>query len=311
MDLSRIDKILYVSEAVTARNIALLIETGIKFVCNMSLVSDTNTVAQYISNGIGYRHYPIRDEPEKNILGPVNIIYKQIMKNQHAGATLVHCSWGRSRSGAAAVYYLMMRYHLNVNCALARARIARSGIQPNPGFYVQLTDYYSSILTNLHSYKDQEAKIDAITDRIYISDYATACNIPHLLFSGVSVVINVTSQEKPENVTASYKKHNIVEYQYSINDESDEKILPVAEEVHRIITEAPFLGILVHCNAGMSRSASVVIWHLMNLENLDYDTVLTRVRVYPNDGFAEQLRAAWIDKKNTEITNRETWNNRI
>lgn len=55
-------------------------------------------------------------------------------------------------------------------------------------------------------------------------------------------------------------------------------------------------GILVHCQGGISRSASTVIAYLMYKEKMSYqeayDTVKkARSRIEPNDGFKEQLRA--------------------
>lgn len=55
-------------------------------------------------------------------------------------------------------------------------------------------------------------------------------------------------------------------------------------------------GILVHCQGGISRSASAVIAYLMYKEKMSYqqayDTVKkARSRIEPNDGFKEQLRA--------------------
>lgn len=52
---------------------------------------------------------------------------------------------------------------------------------------------------------------------------------------------------------------------------------------------------LVHCVAGVSRSATVITAYLMRLKNIRYKAALAmlkRVRpiVTPNDGFIEQLR---------------------
>lgn len=53
--------------------------------------------------------------------------------------------------------------------------------------------------------------------------------------------------------------------------------------------------ILVHCNAGVSRSAAVVVGYFMRTERLSYADALALVRAQrpccrPNDGFAKQLK---------------------
>lgn len=53
-------------------------------------------------------------------------------------------------------------------------------------------------------------------------------------------------------------------------------------------------NILVHCNAGVSRSSSVVIGYLMNLNQITYEIAYTFVRskrkcIKPNIGFEKQL----------------------
>ncbi|XP_013778636.1 dual specificity protein phosphatase 19-like [Limulus polyphemus] len=54
-------------------------------------------------------------------------------------------------------------------------------------------------------------------------------------------------------------------------------------------------GVLVHCNAGVSRSATLVIGYLMNREKLCLDEAFGKVKsvrpfIKPNVGFMEQLR---------------------
>ena len=54
-------------------------------------------------------------------------------------------------------------------------------------------------------------------------------------------------------------------------------------------------NILVHCAAGMSRSASLVALYLMKVKGWDYDTCYQFMKerrpvVDPNYGFVEQLR---------------------
>ena len=52
---------------------------------------------------------------------------------------------------------------------------------------------------------------------------------------------------------------------------------------------------MVHCNDGMSRSASLVIAYIMQTYGLDFKTALNHVQqrrfcVQPNDGFEQQLK---------------------
>lgn len=53
--------------------------------------------------------------------------------------------------------------------------------------------------------------------------------------------------------------------------------------------------VLVHCNAGVSRAAAIVIGFLMNSEEISFNSAFTVVKnarpsICPNSGFMEQLR---------------------
>ncbi len=53
--------------------------------------------------------------------------------------------------------------------------------------------------------------------------------------------------------------------------------------------------VLVHCNAGVSRSASVVIGFLMSQEKMSFDEAFSAVKtarphIQPNPGFMSQLK---------------------
>jgi len=85
-----------------------------------------------------------------------------------------------------------------------------------------------------------------------------------------------------------------------INDEENEEILSFFDEIsdyiHKTLTSKQGAKLLVHCFAGHSRSASIVIAYLMKYWEMMYEDALAfvmkkRETVSPNDGFVTQLRA--------------------
>lgn len=85
-----------------------------------------------------------------------------------------------------------------------------------------------------------------------------------------------------------------------INDEENEEILcyldEISDYIHQTLTTNPGAKLLVHCFAGHSRSASMVIAYLMKYHDMTYDEALDLVKknretASPNDGFVTQLRS--------------------
>ena len=68
----------------------------------------------------------------------------------------------------------------------------------------------------------------------------------------------------------------------------------------QIIDEHKKNNILIHCNAGVSRSATIVISYLMKRENISYDEAYEKVKtvrncIRPNEGFVKQLKCMNFD----------------
>ncbi|XP_049976435.1 dual specificity protein phosphatase 19 isoform X2 [Alexandromys fortis] len=62
--------------------------------------------------------------------------------------------------------------------------------------------------------------------------------------------------------------------------------------------------VLVHCNAGVSRAAAIVIGFLMTFEEMEFTRALSLVKsarpsICPNSGFVEQLRAYQVGRENS------------
>uniref|UniRef100_A0A8C8Y8B2 Dual specificity phosphatase 19 n=2 Tax=Panthera TaxID=9688 RepID=A0A8C8Y8B2_PANLE len=68
--------------------------------------------------------------------------------------------------------------------------------------------------------------------------------------------------------------------------------------------------VLVHCNAGVSRAAAIVIGFLMNSEEISFISAFSLVKnarpsICPNAGFMEQLRTYQEGKESNECDNIE------
>lgn len=79
-------------------------------------------------------------------------------------------------------------------------------------------------------------------------------------------------------------------------DLPESNIIPLLKRCVDIIHATRKENILVHCNAGVSRSPAIVIAYLMIHIKLSYDEAYSKVKearscIRPNDGFIKQLRS--------------------
>ncbi len=83
----------------------------------------------------------------------------------------------------------------------------------------------------------------------------------------------------------------------TLSDQCDSDILIHFEQAFEFISKAKEekKNVLVHCQLGKSRSATIVIGYLMKYENYTYEKAFTFVKkarkmILPNLGFVRQLR---------------------
>lgn len=108
----------------------------------------------------------------------------------------------------------------------------------------------------------------------------------------------ITSIVSLLSMNAIVTKHRNINYlELYVDDLPNENIMRVIPEALAFITSELQRGgkVLIHCAAGVSRSASVAVAYFMTAYNLDYSSALSKVRngrkcACPNPGFERQLR---------------------
>ena len=130
---------------------------------------------------------------------------------------------------------------------------------------------------------------DLIIDNIWLGNYAAAENIKELKDKGIKKVLTLMDFGGPYYL----EQDGFVHKRYNIEDFDSQNILQYFGEcLHFMKGEEK---ILVHCMAGASRSATIVIAYLMWTQKMDYEKAFQFVKdkryiVYPNFGFRKQLQ---------------------
>ncbi|EFC41270.1 predicted protein [Naegleria gruberi] len=137
-----------------------------------------------------------------------------------------------------------------------------------------------------------------IADRLYLGSVTAATNIEELKSIGINSIlcVNVISpfpdEEERSRLFKNYK-------QISETDEEKTNIMGRFDEALDWIDEClnadPSNKVLVHCSAGMSRSATIIIAYVMNRMKMSAEEAFVYVRdkrccIAPNTGFLLQIQ---------------------
>ena len=132
-----------------------------------------------------------------------------------------------------------------------------------------------------------------ITPFIYLGDGNDAQNASFLKTNDIRLIVNC-AQEIP-NFYDKYIRYIHLDW----DDHPEQKIFPTVTEVTDDILNEVFnkRKVFVHCAAGISRSATVVIYTIMRQHKWDYNKSALFVRnfrkiINPNPGFVKQLQDA-------------------
>jgi len=126
----------------------------------------------------------------------------------------------------------------------------------------------------------------SILDNIYVGDIFSTNS--RVLLANVQCIVSLV-----ENVI---QHSNIAYLSIPIDDHPEVNIIPICEVVYDYIEQHAGKHILVHCQAGGSRSVATVIYYIMKKYNKTYDEAYTffhsrRENMNMNKGFVAQLQA--------------------
>ena len=130
--------------------------------------------------------------------------------------------------------------------------------------------------------------IDEITDKLYLGDLLGAFNVEKLKSLGIKKVLSVII-----GTFSKYKESdNIIQKTIWVNDVPWQNIIKYFGECLNFIKGED--KVLVHCAAGVSRSASIVIAYIMWDKKMSFEEafefVESKRNIGPNNGFIEQLK---------------------
>lgn len=135
----QIDEAIFIGDEDSARNPEDLKNMGIQNI----LIAGSYMQAWH-ENLFKYKQLQINDTLEENIVKHLDTALDFLMNTP--GNTLVHCGAGVSRSGSIVVAYLMKKYNLSYDDALAKAREKSPKIRPNSSFERQLREWQKTHL---------------------------------------------------------------------------------------------------------------------------------------------------------------------
>ena len=131
--------------------------------------------------------------------------------------------------------------------------------------------------------------IDKINDKIYLGDIVGANEIEYLKQEGITHIISLAG----DFCSPKYEDGSFIRKIINIDDFGTENIYQYFKECIEFIENAK--KIYIHCMAGVSRSASIVIAYLMWKEQKGYNETYFAVKnkrryIGPNGGFVLQLK---------------------
>ena len=132
---------------------------------------------------------------------------------------------------------------------------------------------------------------EIIRGELYLGGRSSTVSEDELLSRKVTHIVSITT----DDVTLPGEKFK--QYHVRLEDEGESNLSSHFEDIFRFMREAVLdqQAVLVHCEAGISRSATTVIAYLMKFHSMTLGQAFEHTKerrriINPNTGFVEQLR---------------------
>ncbi len=143
-----------------------------------------------------------------------------------------------------------------------------------------------------------DGSVHMVEDGLYIGDHRIARDHDALRYLGITHIVNA-AREMPDSFPRNFHYHRC-----QLEDRVSREVLlgalePSFRYIQNLMSYRPSSGekpcILVHCYAGMSRSASIVIYYLMRSRRWSFDAAFSYLKarrhiVSPNQWYRKQLK---------------------
>jgi protein-tyrosine phosphatase len=289
--MNQITENLYLGNFFSAKFADKLKELGIKKVLSIMGGFNPNYDESY---KIIHKSFNVNDIINQNIIQYFGECLNFIKGEEKI---LVHCAAGVSRSATIVIAYIMWDKKLSYEDALNFVESKRN-VNPNPGFVEQLKIFEKELIKNDYNIdKINFDKIDLplfhdmnlIIENLYLGNIFSVENVDKLKKIGITKVLSMIDGFNHICNGLNNIKHKT----FNVIDINQQNIIQYFGECLNFIKGDE--KILVHCVAGRSRSATIVIAYIMWYRKISYEDAFNFVKerrtiVEPNDGFKEQLQ---------------------
>lgn len=133
-----------------------------------------------------------------------------------------------------------------------------------------------------------------IVDNLWLGNWEAAIDADFLDRAGIRGIICLNRRMKDDETVCAYMKRDIKELHIGIDDQPGEPIRKEFAMCYQFIENMRGAPVLIHCTAGISRSATIMTSYLMRKKHMTfedaYDLVQSRRPIVSvNPGFRQQL----------------------